>query len=130
MHGLFLAPGAVFALCGVAFGAWAWISTIGWVPTTGKVAANQLRADSDSADYVPEVEFMARDGRPYCFVSSVGSAPPRWSVGDVVPVLYDPTHPGDAVINTFYYRWLLPVGLCVFGAGLAYGGHLLGRGHA
>jgi hypothetical protein len=59
----------------------------------------------DSTTYRPSVEFTSRSGAPASFVSSTGSNPPSYSVGQKVEVLYRPTNPRDARINDFFTLW-------------------------
>ncbi len=60
---------------------------------------------SNSGTYKPRVEFMTRDGRRIEFISSSGSDPPIFSVGEQVKILYLPFTPKQAKINTFFSLW-------------------------
>ena len=88
--------------------------------TTGTVVANQRRIDSDgTTSYPPEVRFTAPAGDTIEFRSSGGSTSSMYSIGERVPVLYDPRNPGDAEIRSFTTLWLFPL---ILGArGVAFG---------
>ena len=60
---------------------------------------------SDSITYKPVVRFIDQDGRTSEFVSTTGSNPPSYSKGQKVEVLYRPTAPEDAKINSFFSLW-------------------------
>lgn len=76
--------------------------------------------DSDGDDmYYPRVRFVTSSGTPVEFTGSVGSSPPGFDVGEEVAVLYDPTDPAGARIDTFFQLWF---GTLVLGAlGLVFG---------
>lgn len=64
--------------------------------------------------YYPVVEFNMVDGQDITFVSSVGSNPSSYEVGDSVAVLYNPQNPHNAKIKSFMDLWfgvLVPGGL-------------------
>jgi hypothetical protein len=45
----------------------------------------------------------------------VGSSPPAYEVGERVTILYDPTSPKEAKINSFGELWLWPLLLGILG---------------
>ena len=49
---------------------------------------------------------------------------PAYQVGSPVPVLYDPHNPGDAVIYSFDFMWLLPLALTGAGFFMIYQGFI------
>jgi hypothetical protein len=51
-------------------------------------------------------------------VSRHSSKPPSHSVGDIIPVLFDPANPQKARPDTFQYSWLLPTIFGGAGGGL------------
>ena len=56
---------------------------------------------SEGAAY-PHVRYVSpSDGREYTFGESSGSWPPAYAIGERVPVVYDPEHPGDAQIHSW-----------------------------
>jgi Protein of unknown function (DUF3592) len=70
------------------------------------------RTDSDSNSditYAPVFSFKAADGKAYSVTSHASSDPPGFDVGDEVTVLYDPSNPQQARIDTFWQLWAVPV---------------------
>jgi hypothetical protein len=59
--------------------------------------------DSDGDDvYYPRVRFVTPAGEPVEFTGSVGFSPPAFDIGEAVAVLYDPSDPRDARIDSFF----------------------------
>jgi Protein of unknown function (DUF3592) len=92
--------------------------------TEGTVVALRRQVSSDSTTYVPVVRFQLAH-RHIEFDSGIGSRPPRYTVGEKVPVLYQPANPYQAKIDSFLSLWFGPVLLagmgsifCLVGAGL------------
>ncbi|HVR96371.1 MAG TPA: DUF3592 domain-containing protein [Thermoanaerobaculia bacterium] len=73
------------------------------------VSSRSGRRSGSSKTYRPVVQFTTADGRPIEMVSSVGSNPPAYSVGERVGVWYDPTRPEDAKLAGFLSLWFLPL---------------------
>ncbi len=71
------------------------------------VAVAEKTSDEGQALFQPTVEFMVCEERitftPKAFVS-----PSPGSIGDRVPVLFDPRDPRRACIDSFVYTWLVP----------------------
>ncbi len=62
--------------------------------------------DSDGGTlYRPVVRFAPRSGGDLTIESSMGTAPPAFSVGERVEVLYAPDNPRDARIRSFGSLW-------------------------
>ena len=59
--------------------------------------------------YYPVVQYKTAEGKAEEFISSTGSNPPDYDVGDKVKVFYDPLKPKHAKINYFVDIWLLPL---------------------
>ncbi len=77
--------------------------------TTGTVVALHQHYDSDGDRmYRPEVEFTDGRGTVHRFRSQISSNSPGFSRGEQVQVLYDPSAPGDAAIDSFMQRHFLP----------------------
>jgi hypothetical protein len=72
--------------------------------TQGEVVDLVAHHDSDGTTWKPRVRFTTRAGRAVEFVSSVGSSPASFDVGEVVEIVYAPTDPAAAVINTPFQR--------------------------
>jgi hypothetical protein len=90
----------------------------------GQVIRLQASLDSKGTSYYPVVEYMTHDGKMATFTSRVGSSPPSFRVGEEVGVIYDPDHPEDAYIRTFWQFWglsVLMLGLGVVFAGISTG---------
>ncbi len=87
---------------------------------------------SSGGAYYPIVRFLLRTGETFEFRSSVGSSPPSYRRGEPVRVLYDPTTPESAEIDSFFSLWFAPILLgflgSVFGAfGVGYWGWFIAR---
>ncbi len=81
--------------------------------STGEVIAlEEVPPQQPGADqletYRPVVVFTAEGGRQVRFESMASSNPPRYSVGDKVPVIYDPERPSEARIHSFHDLWFAP----------------------
>ncbi len=74
--------------------------------TEGRVVENVRRRSGDSDTYYPVVEFVTTDGQHVQVMSSPGSTPPTYDVGESVDVLYRPDNIDDARINSFLSLWL------------------------
>jgi hypothetical protein len=62
--------------------------------------------------YAPVVRFSSGSGEPVEFVSGHGSSPPRFAVGESVPVAFDPANPAEAEISDIPATgFILPVEL-------------------
>jgi hypothetical protein len=86
-----------------------------WQSTVGTVKdLKQNRRSDESGTLAPIVAFRTKTGEEINFQSSVSSSLPP-TIGESVPVLYDPTHPSDAVIDRFIYLYLAEVIGLVFG---------------
>lgn len=72
----------------------------------------------------PVVAFTSPRG-PVQFQSDVSSSPPAWQVGEPVKVLFDPNDPSQAVIDSFWVRWLVPLLLGFFGGVFAFIGFVM-----
>jgi hypothetical protein len=113
---LFALVGGIFGIIGVVFlgvGVVLAVSSAIYLASAeraeGRVVALNDRPSSGSRSSVwyPTVEYTV-DGRVYAFDSSFASSPPAYSVGDPVPVAYDPADPSDARIVSFGTSYLLP----------------------
>lgn len=73
---------------------------------------------SDEATY-PHVRFVDSIGQAHEFDSDLKSHPPRYSVGEQVPVLYLLDAPESAQIEGFFELWLVPLITGVIGLALS-----------
>ncbi|OGT21787.1 MAG: hypothetical protein A2V90_08010 [Gammaproteobacteria bacterium RBG_16_57_12] len=91
--------------------------------TTGEVIAleevpPQEPGAGELETYAPVVVFTADNGRKVKFTSMASSYPPRYAVGDSVPVLYEANRADQARIHSFHDLWIMPA---LFGGlGLAF----------
>jgi hypothetical protein len=84
---------------------------------TGVVVENTAAMNSadNQVSYQPKIRFQTREGQEITVISSAGRGEAEFRVGEEVAMLYDPQQPTDAMINTFWHRWLLPIGAFGFG---------------
>lgn len=61
---------------------------------------------SNKGGQAPDVAFTAFDGRQIVHRSNVYSTP-AYAIGEQVTILYDPSNPEEATIDTFTGRWLM-----------------------
>jgi uncharacterized protein DUF3592 len=78
--------------------------------------------DADSQSFHPRVRFITAKGESVEFTSSVGSNPAGFDIGEHVTVLYDPSDPQGARIDSFVQLWFVPLFLGGFGLVLATAG--------
>lgn len=78
------------------------------LPAQGVVIGLAEHVDSESNDsaYSPVVEFTTKKGETSQFESNIQSNPPSYRKGDQVPVLYDPSNPSRAHIDSPWDSWL------------------------
>lgn len=111
--GIFTPIGLIFA----AVGGWIYYQdqslAVRGVHTQGTVVDTVSSRDSDGDwSYRPVVVFTDESGARHRFTSSVGSNPPSHSRGETVAVIYSPWAPEQAMIDSFFDRFLIPL---VFG---------------
>lgn len=72
----------------------------------GEVTALERRGKGT----VPVVQFKTGvEGQPITIKGRVSTSPPSFEIGETVTVLYHPTAPEDARIDTFFERFFIPV---------------------
>lgn len=74
----------------------------------GTVIRNIRSSDSDGVSYRPVVEFRDATGMRREFASSMSTSWVAYNEGDAVDVLYDPTSPDRASIDSSMERFILP----------------------
>jgi Protein of unknown function (DUF3592) len=70
-----------------------------------------------------QVEFEDQQGKRQTVTLGVGSDRKRYKEGFCVPILFDPTCPSDAKIDSFLHFWRFPLTFTVggvFGIGMAF----------
>lgn len=82
------------------------------LPALGRVIALEEvlpQQPDDSATYRPIIVFETAASQSIRFESLAHSNPPRFSVGQSLPVLYRPGQPWDARVGLFVDLWLLGI---------------------
>lgn len=75
----------------------------------GKVVELNYQSSSDGGAYYPVVRFKPVGGVEIEFESGLGSSPASYDRGESVSVLYDPSDPDNAEINSFMALWFAPI---------------------
>lgn len=65
--------------------------------------------------YQPKITFTAQNGKKVRLVSLGQSNPPRFRVGQEVPLIYEPQQPHGARIRSFGSLWFAPLLFVSFG---------------
>jgi hypothetical protein len=101
---------AAFCLWGAYAGYTSWRLQNEGLTTTGTVVRLEESNSSEGGCcvYSPVIEFKA-NGQTHSFEGDNASDPPAYEVGEVVNVIYDPSNPSTAQINTWSERWLFPI---------------------
>ncbi len=73
------------------------------------VALGRYRDDEGTVMYKPEVEFRDKGGALHQFTSNTSASSSAGELGGPVEVIYDPDSPADAQIDSFMYRYFLPL---------------------
>jgi hypothetical protein len=104
--------GILFMLLGAGLSLSSFSYSFGGLATQGMVVklTEDPMAHGNQRSWYPLVEYQV-DGRAYTY-KGVGSNPPRYTVGQKVPILYKPGRHDAARINSFFDLWLIPL---VFG---------------
>jgi hypothetical protein len=118
---VFVAAGFAGATCLLAWGAWH------FGQESVELRAHGVRTSGTvlNADAGPLIEYVTREGRTRQFQSHIASNPPKYAVGDKVPMIYSPEKTSLVKIDSFSDLWLVPglfggFGLlCLFAAILA-----------
>ncbi|WP_432201726.1 DUF3592 domain-containing protein [Erythrobacter sp. W53] len=120
MSKIFLWIGSAFVAFGLLFagiGGYTYIADQQMAETALRapgtvIALDRRRGSEGGTTYAPVVEWTDRDGTRHEFTSSTSSSPASFSRGEAVTVMYDPAKPGQAKIDSFGQRFMLPL---VFG---------------
>ena len=91
--------------------------------TTGLVVGNDYLGHTDPEDsarvtwtYHPVVQFNTTDGRLITFTNIAGANPPKYEIGNMLVVYYNPERPQDAVIKDWGSLWGGPLVFLVTGS--------------
>ncbi len=79
--------------------------------TVGVVMDNVMTLNNadNQVSYHPKITFRTREGLDVTVISPDGSTDAEFRVGEQVAMLYDPRKPTNAVIDSFWHRWALPI---------------------
>jgi len=82
------------------------------IEVQGTVVRLESSSSSEGGTTYSPVFSYTIDGQKYEYESVNSSNPPSNEVGDVEPLLVDPSNPSKARQNSFWELWLLPCILC------------------
>lgn len=112
-----LPVGIGLVVLGLVLGVRTLLFVRGGTATQGRVVDLSPRATQTGTGYVPVVEFTTPDGQAHRFTDEqLKSNPPRFTVGQVVAVKYDPDQPDRAKLNAPPRVWATPAFLVAMGA--------------
>jgi hypothetical protein len=77
------------------------------VRVTGTVLDFEVSSGSEGTTYQPVVSYATREGETCRFTDSVATSPPGFSVGESVPVAYDPANPTQAKLLKPFRLWFV-----------------------
>ena len=100
-----------FALLGIILtpiGIMWWQNVRHFVQTAEKTEGTVIELVQRGKNYSPVVEYTDRFGQRQELRSSIGTNPPRYSVGDKVQILYDQNDPDSAKINHWLPLYFFP----------------------
>ena len=87
--------------------------------TKGTISGQNFQNDPDGYFYSPIVTFADKQGRKYSWISEIAYNPPRFQIGQVVDVVYQPYDPSVALIVEFWDLYLIDLVLAGIGILLA-----------
>jgi Protein of unknown function (DUF3592) len=78
---------------------------------SGHIIRLEERFDSqnNSNEYAPVFQFVAGDRKTYTITSRTASNPAGFEIGENVLVLYKPSDPAGAELDSFWQIWLVPM---------------------
>lgn len=83
---------------------------------TGTVVRLDESLDQGKTYYSPEFTYTLPNGKTYTGVSTSGSYPPRYAVGQAIALRYDRTRPSDVKIDSIWELWSFPLWSAIMGA--------------
>ena len=93
------------------------------VTADATVTADIVKAGGDDTPmHYPQFSYQTPDGTTHVLTSNSGSSPPSYTVGQHTQILYPPTNPDGARLNSFWDLWMAPMvfgimaGACWIGA--------------
>lgn len=109
---LFFIFGTIAVLVSGSLAFHGWYKSKSCILTTGEVIdlrTRGYRPMSGRRPARPIVSFTAQDGKTYVTYGLVLTYPPAYTLGEKIPVCYDPRSPENAKIQSFTELWLLPL---------------------
>ena len=105
---IFAGTGSLLLLLGLLF-YWRTSSFLARaVPAEGVVVDFRTsRGSEGGTTYRPVVSFQTHEGEAHQFTDAVSTNPPGFSIGDPVPIAYDPANPGRAKITKPFRLWFV-----------------------
>jgi len=121
MDSMFTMMGVLFVLLGLSLLISAivlclrkWLRIKKSVKTTGVVVSNETApgmmqhgATPRSTLYKPTVRFQTADGRTVDYTPKVSTSYSNYSVGENVPVYYNPQQPEESIVGTTFRLWFI-----------------------
>jgi hypothetical protein len=86
------------------------------VSVSGVVSTFRESRGSEGPVYQPVVTYETTEGETHQFTDSLGTELPRFTVGESVPVAYDPANPERAKIAKPFHLWVVSGLLSSLGA--------------
>ncbi len=118
--GIFCSAGPVMLLIAAGTGVERAVFLHSSLSADGVVVALRPRATRSSKySWMPVFRFTTQDGRTFTVTSNIAQSPSPWKFGDHVPVLYQPDHPENAHIDSFFQLWAPQVIVGIVGAGFS-----------
>ena len=112
--------GLVLGMLVLTTGAAFYLARSGWIASAERVEGRVIDQDPRRLGFSPIIEYWpARANEPVRFSPSWSTNPPAYEVGDIVPVLFQPATPAEAVIDQHLGLWwptytLLGIGALFF----------------
>ncbi len=87
--------------------------------TKGTISGQNFQNDPDGYFYSPVVTFADKQGLKHTWMSEIAYNPPRFQIGQVLDVVYQPHDPSVALIVEFWDLYLIDLVLAGIGILLA-----------
>lgn len=97
---------SVFGVCLLIVGFFSYKLNKQFIQSNSKSAAVVIDLNIKNDVFYPVLSLKTIEGKTIKFISSVGSNPSLYQIGDVVEVYYDPTNLQSIRINDFWSNWL------------------------
>ncbi|PWB18350.1 DUF3592 domain-containing protein, partial [Flavobacterium sp. HTF] len=81
----------------------------------GTVIGSSVSISNDKVYYHPVITFKTNEEKNIKFVASASGYSPLYSVGESIEIIYDPTHPEEAIIKKYFSAFGTPILMSFFG---------------